>query len=519
MSDQVFISYRSQAPDSEIAEAFYEALTAAGISTFLASRSIRLGDVWSRRIDEALRSCGYFLLLLSQQSADSEMVIEEVRQARALRDHSDSDKPVILPVRVNIPVDYPLNYDLRGYLQRIQQGEWRSPEDTPKLVHQIVELAGGGRAAMGGRSEGACEPADAAAAAVRKNGPPPPAAEPELPGGGTVDLSSRFYIERPPCEEKCYREIEKPGALIRIKAPRQMGKTSLMARILQEAEKKGHNVVPLSFQIADAKTLTDLDRLLKWLCAVVSRRLKLPADRLAADSTYWDVIFGSKDNCTSYFEEVVLPEVGGPLVLALDEVDRLFEFPEIAEEVLGLLRVWHEEAKTSDVWRQLRLIVVHSTEVYIPLNINQSPFNVGLPVGLDDFTAEQMLDLAERHRLPWGMPEVEALCGMIGGHPYLARVSMYYVARGEMSLGNLLEKAASEEGLFADHLKRHLWTLERHPSLAKAMKKVVASAEPLRIRSEEAFKLQSMGLVHLERNDVTPRCDLYRKYFLDRLTV
>ena len=185
--------------------------------------------------------------------------------------------------------------------------------------------------------------------------------------------------------------------------------------------------------------------------------------------------------------------------------------------MLGLLRVWHEEAKTSEIWRHLRLIVVHSTEVYIPLNINQSPFNVGLPVRLDEFTAEQMLDLAGRHQLPWGMPEVEILRGMIGGHPYLSRVSMYYISRGEMTLNNLLSTAASEEGLFADHLKRHLWTLERHPALAEAMKKAVRSREPLRIRSEEGFKLQSMGLIHLEGNDITPRCDLYRKYFLDRL--
>jgi|SRR5579864_450943 len=514
MSEKVFISYRSEQPDAALAEAFYEALTAAGISTFMAARSIRMGDVWSRRIDEALRGCGYFLLLLSPLSADSEMVIEEVRQARALCENGKNDKPVILPVRVNIPWDYPLNYDLRGYLQRIQQGEWRSPEDTAKLVKQIAELAAGGDAALGAPSEAAPEAESAPAAAPRREGPPAPVAEPELPGGGTVDLGSRFYVERPPCEQDCYREIEKPGALIRIKAPRQMGKTSLMARVLHEAEKRGCKVVPISFQIADAKTLSDLDRALKWLCAVVSRRLKLPTARVAED---WDEIFGSKDNCTAYFEQVVLPEVGGPLVLALDEADRLFEFREIAEEVLGLLRVWHEESKTSAVWRQLRLIVVHSTEVYIPLNINQSPFNVGLPVGLEEFTAEQMLDLAERHQLRWGPREVQALRTMIGGHPYLSRVSMYYIGRGEMTLDNLLATAASEQGLFADHLKRHLWTLERHPALAQAMKKAAAAPQPLRIPSEEGFKLQSMGLIHLEGNDITPRCDLYRKYFLDRL--
>jgi hypothetical protein len=39
-------------------------------------------------------------------------------------------------------------------------------------------------------------------------------------------------VERPPVEANCYQEIVKPGALIRVKAPRQMGKTSLMQRIL-----------------------------------------------------------------------------------------------------------------------------------------------------------------------------------------------------------------------------------------------------------------------------------------------
>ncbi len=172
MSEKVFISYRSEQPDAALAEAFYEALTAAGISTFMAARSIRMGDVWSRRIDEALRGCGFFLLLLSPLSADSEMVIEEVRQARALCENGKNDKPVILPVRVNIPWDYPLNYDLRGYLQRIQQGEWRSPEDTAKLVKQIAELAAGGDAALGAPSAAAPEAEGAPAAAPRREDRP-----------------------------------------------------------------------------------------------------------------------------------------------------------------------------------------------------------------------------------------------------------------------------------------------------------------------------------------------------------
>ena len=45
---------------------------------------------------------------------------------------------------------------------------------------------------------------------------------------GSVPLNSPFYLERFAVEEQVEREIRKPGALIRIKAAREMGKSSLL---------------------------------------------------------------------------------------------------------------------------------------------------------------------------------------------------------------------------------------------------------------------------------------------------
>jgi serine/threonine-protein kinase len=53
----------------------------------------------------------------------------------------------------------------------------------------------------------------------------------------------------------------------------------------------------------------------------------------------------------------------------------------------------------------------------------------------------------------------------------------------------------------------------------EAVKYMVASTAPVRLESVQAFQLHSMGLVNLEGNDVTPRCELYRQYFKDRLGV
>jgi serine/threonine-protein kinase len=346
----------------------------------------------------------------------------------------------------------------------------------------------------------------------RLDRPPLPVAEPELPGG-QVDLVSAFYVKRPPIEERCFEAIAKPGSLIRIKAPRQMGKTSLMARILNSAEAEGCLKVPLSFQLADGKVFADLDKFLQWFCASIGRRLRLP-NKLG---DYWDEIFGSKDNCTAYFEEYLLEEIDKPLALGLDEVDLVFEHPEIASDFFAMLRAWHEEAKNRDIWKKLRLVVVHSTEVYIPMNINQSPFNVGLPIELPEFTSEQVQDLSRRHGLNWSATQVEQLMAMVGGHPYLVRVALYNIARQDMTLEQLLQEAPTEAGIYGDHLRRHLWNLQQHPELVEAVKQLVAASQPVRLESVQGFQLESMGIGHLQGNEVIPRCDLYRRYFSDRL--
>src|SRR4028119_1406284 len=223
-STRVFISYRSQDPDRTLANEFFEALKAAGHQPFMAAASIRLGENWPQRIDEELERADYFLLLLSEKSVASEMVTEEVRRARELRDRHPERKPMILPIRVCFPMTSPLNYDLRGYLQRTQQREWNSPADTLGILEEILSLV-----AEDGRGTKPSVPTESAESTEelqtvgpvgeRLDQPPLPVAEPELPEG-QVDLASAFYVKRPPIEERCYEAIAKPGALIRIKAPR-----------------------------------------------------------------------------------------------------------------------------------------------------------------------------------------------------------------------------------------------------------------------------------------------------------
>lgn len=328
---------------------------------------------------------------------------------------------------------------------------------------------------------------------------------------GFVPLGSPFYVERPPLvESRCYEAIVKPGSLIRIKAPKLMGKTSLMARIVNYAVTQGYKTVYLDLSSVELGVRTSLDKFLRWLCERVSRQMKLENQL----DDYWDEgILSKTSNCTDYFEEYLLTEIDCPLVLALDEVDQIFSYPQVAEDFLGMLRSWHEKWKLNDLWKRLRLIVAHSTEVYIPLNINKSPFNVGVPVELPEFTHAQVQDLARLHQLNWNEVQVKQLMAMVGGHPYLVRLAMYNISHKKTTLEQLLQDAPTEAGIYSNHLRRHWENLQKDPELFLALQKVVMSPTLVVLERVQSYKLHSMGLVNLQGNQVEPSCDLYQKYF------
>ena len=344
------------------------------------------------------------------------------------------------------------------------------------------------------------------------------------PPVGLLPLDSAVYVERPPIESRCYEEVMRPGALIRIKAASQMGKTSLMVRILAHAKQQSADftgaekvhTVALSLQRVDKDIFTNLDRFLRWFCTAVTRKLQLPHQVDA----YWSSTFGSKGNCTSYFEDCILPEINGILVLALDQVDEVFLHPKIADDFFPLLRSWYEEAAYGDsgnpLWRNLRLIIVHSTEVYIPLDINKSPFNVGLAIELKEFSAHQVLDLAQRYGLNLSTSELSDIMQFVTGHPFLVQHALYHLAQQDLALSQLIQSATTDAGIYRDHLHRHLKNLQEHPQLSAAYTQVIQASMPIELEQMLAFKLHSMGLVMLQGNQVAPSCELYRKYFIDR---
>jgi serine/threonine-protein kinase len=292
-----------------------------------------------------------------------------------------------------------------------------------------------------------------------------------------------------------------------------MGKTTLIQQTLNRLRLDNYRTVNLSLHLAERKDFADLDYFLRWVCIWVGQSLGLEN----CLEQYWNLEFStSKMNCTNYFEKYLLAQADTPLVLCLDDLDRIFEYEEVAAEFLGLLRAWYEQGRNRPIWKRLRLVLSHSTEVYIPLNIYESPFNVGKSIELSEFCFDQIEILAQSHNI--NGENLQKLHGLVGGHPHLIdQAFTQFKLQSHISLEQLLADAASEGGIYSGHLQ-HLWrVIHRHEHLITALRQVINSDQPVQLEPEDARQLYYLGLVTYQSNTVVIRCHLYHQYFCRKL--
>jgi len=328
-----------------------------------------------------------------------------------------------------------------------------------------------------------------------------------------------LYIPRPPIETDCLQEIVKSGSLIRIKAPEKTGKTALIKLILNQVKASNYQTVYLNLQTAESAMFSSLDKFLRWFCANISRELGIKPQL----DDYWDEeLFGSLVSCKTYFQSHLLEQINQPLVLGLDNLDRVFDYGDIAQDFLPMLRYWHEEANNLPVWQNLRLMIANSTEVYLKLDANQSPFNVGRQIKLPGFNLEQVNLLANSYQI--GEIDTQALQSLltnlielVGGHPHLVRLALNALQDAKISPEKLLTEAPTQSGIYASHL-RHYWNnLQSSPGLIEAMKLVVKTTSPVKLEPAIAYRLESMGLITLIGDEAKASCPLYQLYFQDNL--
>ncbi len=234
--------------------------------------------------------------------------------------------------------------------------------------------------------------------------------------GGAMPLGSPFYISRGADDE--FREaVARRSSIVLVKGARQAGKSSLLARALADARLRRAAVAFTDVQALGHDDLRSPTAFYQALGRSIAEQTKVSSS--IRDG--WNDNDSPNTNFSRYVQRVIL---AGPqhVVWGLDEVDRLVG-RDFAVDVFGLFRSWHNRRALDPAasWGRLTLAIAYATEAHLLIaDVNQSPFNVGIRVALEDFTAEDVMTLNERYgSLLDGAAAVARLMTLVGGHPYL----------------------------------------------------------------------------------------------------
>jgi class 3 adenylate cyclase len=474
---------RDVKPDSELLAHLRQELTERGYRVFV-DQTVNVGLEWAREIERELRAADDVIPLLSPTAAGSELLTYEVQVAHEAAQERQG-RPRLLPVRVRFTE--PLPDALAGSLGSLHQFHWQGPEDTARLMRELAGVL-----------------ADTAA-------PPSPAVPRGQwePIGGAVPLASRFYVERA-TDREFHAAVARQDSIVLVKGARQMGKTSLLARGLQQAREAGARVILTDFQKLNAAHLETVDRFLLALAEWIADLLDLDVP----PTQTWSSRRGASVSFERFLRREVLGRIEQPIIWGLDEVDRLFPCG-FASEVFGLFRSWHNERALDPTgpWARLTLAMAYATEAHLFItDVNQSPFNVGTRLSVGEFDLEQGADLNRRYGRPLrSEAQVSRYQRWLGGHPYLVHAGLHEMAARGLDLEAFEGSVRRDGGIFGEHLRRLLMLLAKHPELEHAMRGVLdGTRSPT---ADQFYLLQSAGLLIGETGrDAAPRCPLYADY-------
>lgn len=494
-----FISYRRHAAaDARLATMLEQALAQAGCEVFI-DVAMKIGTDWSAEIERRIGWCDFLVVLLSADSIASEMVQGEVRRAHA---HSKAvRRNMILPLRVAYEGE--LGYELDSYLGRLHYALWRGPEDDGRIVAEILR----------------CElPEPAGSAAARGAGPAAVAGQPQAKAdmrllrasldapGSPLASDDPFYVRREADQRIDELAGGKPRTLV-IKGPSQCGKSSLLRRYLARCLEVDQQVA-----FIDLGLLGDPSR--QSFADYAGPFAELIVEELGLDGVTVPA-FARALELTRFVENEILPRTEGPVVLAIDDADRVIGCP-WQEDFYSALRNWDaKRARPGNRrgWERLGLALAVATDPRMLIESGYtSPFNVGEQLRLGGFGRDALDAFNRSYRQLLSPAQLDCLFELLGGHPYLTPLAFHRLLADGADFEQLCHHAAEESGPFGDHLRARLERLYA-AGLGAAMREVVFRGRVPDKDRRLFYRLEAAGLAREEGGHIVPSLMLYQRFF------
>lgn len=328
--------------------------------------------------------------------------------------------------------------------------------------------------------------------------------------GGAMEAMSPFYIRRD-ADEEVLEEVTSNRGVVTVRGPRQTGKTSLVQQIYVHLKNGESDCRPvfLDFQSIPESEFENINTVWRTVAAATADQLGL--DGWTNDG--WKSETGYDQNMSRFLKRFVFAEDDAPLLVCLDEVDRVFSHP-VQTDFFASIRAFYNRGAHDPDWKRIRWLLCTSSEpAFFIRDLDQSPFNIGARVGLGAFTREETADFVRRHELSLDGVTIDRIMNYVGGRPYLVHLLLYHMARKEQSAwADFFNSRTAGGGIFKSHLKRYAVQFQKEKDLAEAMRRVIAGKGCRSL--EMTDRLEAAGLAREDDDGrLIPACGLYAEYF------
>jgi len=252
--------------------------------------------------------------------------------------------------------------------------------------------------------------------------------------GGSLPMDSPTYAIRN-ADRYLYRQLQE-GEFCYILTSRQMGKSSLMVRMMQHLQDEGFSCAAIDMSRIGSENITSL----QWYkSTIVELWRSFGLLKKVNFKTWW----GDREGIslvqlfTQFIEDVLLVEVSSKIVIFIDEIDSILGLNFSVDDFLCLIRsCYNQRCLDRNYYRLSFVILGVATPNSLIQDRSKTPFNIGKLIELSDFKEHEAQPLLQGLQNKINNPQtvLKEVLLWTGGQPFLTQKICQLIANSDLPI-------------------------------------------------------------------------------------